>query len=98
VVRWCERLATFARLVRFDKRGTGMSDRPEGIPTPDERMEDARAVMDAARMDGVLRGISVHLAARVMAEAAGGRRGVRIRDGQGHHRRLGASLRGSGDV
>jgi pimeloyl-ACP methyl ester carboxylesterase len=71
-VRWCERLATFARLVRFDKRGNGMSDRPEGIPTPDERMEDARAVMDAARMDGVLRGISVHLAARVMAEAAGG--------------------------
>ena len=41
-VRWCERLAAFARLVRFDKRGTGMSDRPEGIPTPDERMEDAR--------------------------------------------------------
>lgn len=50
-VRWCERLAAFARLVRFDKRGTGMSDRPEGMPTPDERMEDARAVMDAARME-----------------------------------------------
>jgi pimeloyl-ACP methyl ester carboxylesterase len=47
-VRWCERLASFARVVRFDKRGTGMSDRPPGIPTPDERMEDARAVMDAA--------------------------------------------------
>jgi pimeloyl-ACP methyl ester carboxylesterase len=47
-VRWCERLASFARVVRFDKRGTGMSDRPSGIPTPDERMEDARAVMDAA--------------------------------------------------
>ena len=47
-VRWFERLASFARLVRFDKRGTGMSDRPPGIPTPDERMEDARAVMDAA--------------------------------------------------
>jgi class 3 adenylate cyclase len=47
-VRWCERLTSFARLVRFDKRGTGMSDRPPGIPTPDERMEDARAVMDAA--------------------------------------------------
>jgi class 3 adenylate cyclase len=46
-VRWVERLASFARLVRFDKRGTGMSDRPPGIPTPDERMEDARAVMDA---------------------------------------------------
>lgn len=47
-VRWCERLASFARVVRFDKRGTGMSDRPSGVPTPDERMADARAVMDAA--------------------------------------------------
>jgi class 3 adenylate cyclase len=47
-VRWCERLTSFARLVRFDKRGTGMSDRPPGIPTPDERMADARSVMDAA--------------------------------------------------
>lgn len=46
-VRWCERLASFARLVRFDKRGTGMSDRSPGVPTPDERMADARAVMDA---------------------------------------------------
>jgi len=47
-VRWCERLASFARVVRFDKRGTGMSDRPTGVPTPDERMADARAVMHAA--------------------------------------------------
>jgi pimeloyl-ACP methyl ester carboxylesterase len=46
-VRWCERLASFARVIRFDKRGTGMSDRPPGVPTPDERMADARAVMDA---------------------------------------------------
>ena len=49
-VRWCERIASFVRLVRFDKRGTGVSDRPTGIPTPDERMEDARAVMDAAQL------------------------------------------------
>jgi pimeloyl-ACP methyl ester carboxylesterase len=47
-VRWCDRMTSFARLVRFDKRGTGLSDRPADIPTPDERMEDARAVMDAA--------------------------------------------------
>ena len=47
-VRWCERMTSFARLVRFDKRGTGLSDRPPGIPTPDERMEDAQAVMVAA--------------------------------------------------
>jgi len=46
-VRWCERMTSFARLVRFDKRGTGLSDRPPGVPTLEERMEDARAVMDA---------------------------------------------------
>jgi pimeloyl-ACP methyl ester carboxylesterase/class 3 adenylate cyclase len=50
-VRWCERMTSFARLVRFDKRGTGLSDRPPGIPTPDERMEDAQAVMDAAGLE-----------------------------------------------
>src|SRR5262249_61470187 len=47
-VHWFERVMSFARVVRFDKRGTGMSDRTPGVPTPDERMEDARAVMDAA--------------------------------------------------
>jgi DNA-binding SARP family transcriptional activator/pimeloyl-ACP methyl ester carboxylesterase len=46
-VRWCERMASFARLVRFDKRGTGLSDRPAEIPTPTERMKDALAVLDA---------------------------------------------------
>jgi pimeloyl-ACP methyl ester carboxylesterase len=47
-VAWFERMSAFARIVRFDKRGTGMSDRPSGIPTADERMADALAVMDAA--------------------------------------------------
>jgi class 3 adenylate cyclase/pimeloyl-ACP methyl ester carboxylesterase len=46
-VAWLERMTTFARIVRFDKRGTGMSDRPPGIPTADERMADALAVMEA---------------------------------------------------
>jgi pimeloyl-ACP methyl ester carboxylesterase len=46
-VRFIERLTPFARLIRFDKRGTGLSDRPPGIPTLEERMEDARAVLDA---------------------------------------------------
>ena len=50
-VRWCDRMTSFARLVRFDKRGTGLSDRPPGVPTPDERMEDAHAVMDAAGLE-----------------------------------------------
>jgi pimeloyl-ACP methyl ester carboxylesterase len=47
-VGWFERMTAFARIVRFDKRGTGMSDRSPGTPTADERMADAAAVMDAA--------------------------------------------------
>jgi class 3 adenylate cyclase/pimeloyl-ACP methyl ester carboxylesterase len=43
-----ERLSSFARLIRFDKRGTGMSDRPTGAATLEERSDDIRAVMDAA--------------------------------------------------
>jgi pimeloyl-ACP methyl ester carboxylesterase len=39
----------FARVIFFDKRGTGMSDRPEGIPTLEQRIDDIRAVMDAAQ-------------------------------------------------
>src|SRR3954470_10493893 len=41
------RLASFARLIMFDKRGTGLSDRTVGVPTLEERMDDVRAVMDA---------------------------------------------------
>lgn len=43
-----ERLGSFGRLIRFDKRGTGLSDRPGGLPDLQARMDDARAVMDAA--------------------------------------------------
>src|SRR5829696_8549659 len=42
-----ERLSSFARLIRFDKRGTGLSDRPGGLPDLETRMDDVRAVMDA---------------------------------------------------
>jgi pimeloyl-ACP methyl ester carboxylesterase len=42
-----EELSSFARLIRFDKRGTGMSDRVSGAPTLEARMDDVRAVMDA---------------------------------------------------
>ena len=41
-------LASFSRLITFDKRGTGMSDRVSGAPSLEERMDDVRAVMDAA--------------------------------------------------
>jgi class 3 adenylate cyclase len=42
------RLGSFSRLIRFDKRGTGLSDRPGGLPDLETRMDDVRAVMDAA--------------------------------------------------
>jgi class 3 adenylate cyclase len=45
--RFCERLGEFARLVLFDKRGMGMSDRVSGAATLDERMDDIRAILDA---------------------------------------------------
>lgn len=50
-VQWCERMAEFARLVRFDKRGTGLSDRPSGVQPVEQRMEDAVAVLDAAGVE-----------------------------------------------
>jgi class 3 adenylate cyclase/pimeloyl-ACP methyl ester carboxylesterase len=42
-----ERLASFSRLILFDKRGTGLSDHGGGFPTLETRMEDVRAVLDA---------------------------------------------------
>jgi pimeloyl-ACP methyl ester carboxylesterase len=47
--RFLDRLASFSRLILFDKRGTGMSDRvpTEALPTLEERMDDVRAVLDA---------------------------------------------------
>ena len=41
------RLGRLGRLIRFDKRGTGLSDRPGGLPDLETRMDDVRAVMDA---------------------------------------------------
>jgi len=47
--RFLRRLASFARLILFDKRGTGLSDRVpiNQLPTLEQRMDDVRAVMDA---------------------------------------------------
>jgi class 3 adenylate cyclase len=59
---YCERLAEFTRLILFDKRGMGMSDRVPGATTLDERMDDVRAVMDAAGSER----------AAVMGESEGG--------------------------
>ena len=56
-----ERLASFSRLILFDKRGTGLSDRVpiNALPTLEERMDDVRAVMDVVGSErAVLFGVS----------------------------------------
>jgi pimeloyl-ACP methyl ester carboxylesterase len=49
--RFFQRLSSFCRLIRFDKRGTGLSDRVAAMPTLEERMDDVRAVTDAVGSD-----------------------------------------------
>ena len=57
--RFLTRLASYARVVTFDKRGTGGSDRVSELPGLDVRMDDLRAVMDAAGIEqAALLGIS----------------------------------------
>jgi class 3 adenylate cyclase len=56
--RACERLASFARLILFDKRGMGLSDRVR-VGTLEERMDDMRAILDAVgSKTTVLMGVS----------------------------------------
>ena len=59
LTRFNERLASFSRLVMYDKAGTGLSDPVPAVPTLEQRMEDLRAVLDAAGAERpVLLGIS----------------------------------------
>jgi pimeloyl-ACP methyl ester carboxylesterase len=59
LARWLNRLASFSRLIIFDKRGTGLSDRVSDLPSMDERMDDMRAVLDAVGVErAALMGIS----------------------------------------
>ncbi len=60
--RYCERMAEFSRLILFDKRGMGMSDRVPGATTLEERMDDIRAILDAVGSER----------AAVMGESEGG--------------------------
>jgi pimeloyl-ACP methyl ester carboxylesterase len=60
--RFCERLAEFSRLILFDKRGMGMSDRVPGATALETQMDDIRAVMDAVGSER----------AAVMGESEGG--------------------------
>jgi pimeloyl-ACP methyl ester carboxylesterase len=57
--RFFERIGAFARLILFDKRGTGLSDPVVEVPTLEQRIDDVRAVMDAAESSrAVMFGIS----------------------------------------
>lgn len=59
LARFLTRLSSFARLIIFDKRGTGLSDRVADMPGLEVRMDDVRAVMDAAASErAALFGIS----------------------------------------
>jgi class 3 adenylate cyclase len=52
--RFLEGLGTFSRVVTFDKRGTGMSDRMQNVATLEERMDDIRAVMDTVGLESAV--------------------------------------------
>src|SRR5580704_8963628 len=74
-------LAEHARVLVFDKRGTGMSDRVWGAATLEERSDDIRAVMDAAGSDraalvGVSEGVPDERALRRVASAVRDRPGA----------------------
>jgi pimeloyl-ACP methyl ester carboxylesterase/DNA-binding CsgD family transcriptional regulator len=58
LARFLTRLASFSRLIVFDKRGTGMSDPVPGPPSIDERMDDIGAVMDPVQIGRRSLGIS----------------------------------------
>jgi pimeloyl-ACP methyl ester carboxylesterase len=49
-----QRLSSVFRLIRFDKRGNGLSDRPTAMATLEQRSDDIRAVMDAAGVDSAI--------------------------------------------
>src|SRR3954451_2164827 len=70
LARFLNRLGSYARVVTFDKRGTGMSDRVGELPGLDQRMDDLRAVMDAAAMEqAAVLGISEGAALSVLFAA-----------------------------
>jgi pimeloyl-ACP methyl ester carboxylesterase len=50
-IEYLRGLNSFARVIRFDKRGTGLSDPVPGVPSFEDRMEDVRVVMDAVGIE-----------------------------------------------
>ena len=88
--RFCERLASFARLILFDKRGMGLSDRVR-VGTLEERMDDVRAIMDAVGSESAaLMGVSEGGPLSMLFAACAGPRSRRRRGTTGP----GASRRG----
>jgi len=65
-----ERLPPLGRLIRFDRRGTGLSDRVREVPTLEARMDDLRAVMDAAGSSRALLLATFEAASMAMVYAA----------------------------
>ncbi len=70
LARFLTRLASFSRLIVFDKRGTRMSDPVASPPSMDERMDDIGAVMDAvgsarARLRAIVTGAGFNTMRRV---------------------------------
>jgi class 3 adenylate cyclase len=64
--RMLHRLGSFARVINFDRRGSGLSDRDVRAPTLEQRMDDVRAVMDAAHVEraaiiGASEGVSMSI-------------------------------------
>ena len=65
-----ERLLPLGRVIRFDRRGTGLSDRVREVPTLETRMDDLRAVMDAAKSRRALLLATFEAASMAMVYAA----------------------------
>jgi class 3 adenylate cyclase len=65
-----DRVASFSRFILFDRRGTGLSDRPREPATLEARMDDVRAVLDAAESDRAVLFGTVEAAAMCLLFAA----------------------------
>jgi pimeloyl-ACP methyl ester carboxylesterase len=90
IARVWQRIASFARLIVFDKRGTALSEGDVGVPTLEERMDDLHAVMEdvgsaRAALIGISEGGPMCLQGDVRVDRA--RLGPGPRDGRAHVRR-----------
>ena len=83
-------LGSFSRLIRFDKRGTGMSDPVSGAPSLETRMDDVRAVMDAVgSRRAAFYGLSEGAAMSILFAATYPERTAALFSGAARHERFG---------